>query len=189
MAGRVERIRGAVARDSGRPTTMSGLPSRRYRDDLEAQIDEFLDGLWNLFRDHIRGLIILFLLGAMFYLFVWPSRGTWGGYITLMLFFMIQIAFAITFMIVQFGALFWFLGRGRTYWVKPGETGVTFQDYKGNPEVLESARRIVTLLRGVQEFKEMGGEAIRGLLLVGPPGTGKSYLAQAISSEAGVPFV
>ncbi|HEX9017205.1 MAG TPA: AAA family ATPase, partial [Chloroflexota bacterium] len=60
--------------------------------------------------------------------------------------------------------------------------------YKGNPEVLESARRIVTLLTGVKDFKQMGGEAVRGLLLAGPPGTGKSYLAQAISTEAGVPF-
>jgi ATP-dependent Zn protease len=40
----------------------------------------------------------------------------------------------------------------------------------------------------VKEFKDMGGEATRGVLLIGPPGTGKSYLAQAISTEAGVPF-
>jgi ATP-dependent Zn protease len=164
------------------------MPHKRYRDDIEAQIDEFLDGLGVLVRDHIRGLIILVSLGLLFYFYIWPARGSWGSYVSLVLFFMFQIMFAITFMIVQFGALFWFLGRGRTYWVRPGETGVTFDDYKGNPEVLESARRIVVLLRGVQEFKEMGGEAIRGLLLVGPPGTGKSYLAQAISSEAGVPF-
>jgi cell division protease FtsH len=70
----------------------------------------------------------------------------------------------------------------------PGETGYGFADYKGNPEVLEAARRIVILLRGVKGFREMGGEISRGLLLVGPPGTGKSYLAQCISTEAGLPF-
>src|SRR5262249_62265173 len=43
-------------------------------------------------------------------------------------------------------------------------------------------------MRGVRGFKEMGGEISRGLLLVGPPGTGKSYLAQCIATEAGLPF-
>jgi cell division protease FtsH len=96
--------------------------------------------------------------------------------------------FAVLFMIIQFAALFWFLGRPRLYWVMPGETGVTFNDYKGNPEVLEVARRIVALLEGTKEFNEMGGQPVRGLLLTGNPGTGKSYLAQCMSTEAGVPF-
>src|SRR3989441_4547566 len=99
-----------------------------------------------------------------------------------------QIAFAVIYIVIQFAALFWFLGRPRLYWVMPGETGVTFDDYKGNPEVLEAARRIVRLLEGTAEFREMGGQAVRGLLLTGPPGTGKSYLAQCMSTEAGVPF-
>jgi ATP-dependent Zn protease len=85
-------------------------------------------------------------------------------------------------------ALFWFLGKPRIYWLMPGETGVGFKDYKGNPEVLESARQVVTLVRGVKRFKQMGGQPIRGLLLEGPPGTGKSYLGQCIATEAGVPF-
>src|SRR5438876_1941286 len=110
-----------------------------------------------------------------------PSPGTVLG-------FVFQIGFAVMFIIIQFGALFWFLGRPRLYWVMPGETGVSFNDYKGNPEVLEAARRIVLLLRGTAEFKEMGGQAVRGLLLTGDPGTGKSYLAQCMSTEAGVPF-
>src|SRR6266536_4539478 len=101
---------------------------------------------------------------------------------------LLQLAFAIMFIMIQFIALFWFLGRPRLYWVMPGETGVSFDDYKGNPEVLEAARRIVLLLRGTAEFKEMGGQAVRGLLLTGDPGTGKSYLAQCMSTEAGVPF-
>src|SRR5690349_4603954 len=99
-----------------------------------------------------------------------------------------QIMFAVLFGIMQFVAIFWFLGRPRLYWVMPGETGVRFDDYKGNPEVLEAARRIVLLLQGVKEFKEMGGAPVRGLLLSGDPGTGKSYLAQCMSTEAGVPF-
>lgn len=99
-----------------------------------------------------------------------------------------QIMFYMFAIVIQFVALFWFLGRPRLYWVMPGETGVTFDDYKGNPEVLEAARRIVLLLRGTEEFKEMGGQAVRGLLLTGDPGTGKSYLAQCMSTEAGVPF-
>jgi cell division protease FtsH len=100
----------------------------------------------------------------------------------------LEIGFAVFYILVQFIALFWFLGRPRLYWVMPGETGVTFDDYKGNPEVLESAKRIVALIRGVKEFEEMGGTPVRGLLLSGPPGTGKSYLAQCMSTEAGVPF-
>lgn len=100
----------------------------------------------------------------------------------------LQLLFAMLFMIIQFVALFWFLARGRTYWILPGETGSSWEDYRGNPEIVENAKRIVILLKGVKEFKEMGGEAIRGLLLCGPPGTGKSYLAQVIANEAQVPF-
>jgi len=101
---------------------------------------------------------------------------------------LLQLLFAVVFIIIQFVALFWFLARGRTYWILPGETGATWDDYRGNPEIVENAKRIVILLKGVKEFKEMGGEAIRGLLLCGPPGTGKSYLAQVIANEAQVPF-
>ena len=155
---------------------------------LDRSIDSFIDGVFGLIGRQLRWLVLLAIIGTVFWAFLLPTWQTWlpmVGYGALLLF---QLAFAVLFMVVQFVALFWFLGRGRTYWVKPGETGVGFKDYKGNPEVLESARRIVTLLRGVKGFKQMGGEAIRGLLLVGPPGTGKSYLAQAISTEAGVPF-
>ena len=140
------------------PTTLSGEPRPRYRDDLEAQIDEFIQGIIDLFRFHLRGLILIALLVAGFFLWLWPTRATWGPVALMVGFALLQIAFAIVFVIIQFGAIFWFLGRGRTYWIKPGETGVGFADYKGNPEVLESARRVVTLLRGVKEFKEMGGE-------------------------------
>jgi cell division protease FtsH len=155
---------------------------------LDQSIESFLDALGGIFSRQLRWVLLLAVVGAFFWVVMLPALDTWLPILGMGAALLFQLFFAVFFMIVQFGALFWFLGRGRTYWVKPGETGVGFKDYKGNPEVLESARRIVTLLRGVKGFKEMGGQPLRGLLLVGPPGTGKSYLAQAISTEAGVPF-
>ena len=153
-------------------------------DELDKKIDNFLSGLGGI----LRLLVILAVLGAVFYFLLMPYLETWGPYLIFAITLIFQLFFAIMFMIVQFVALFWFLGKPRIYWVMPGETGVNFKDYKGNPEVLEAAKQVVTLLRGVKEFKAMGGEAIRGLLLVGSPGTGKSYLGQCIATEAGVPF-
>lgn len=100
----------------------------------------------------------------------------------------LQLAIAVAFMIIQFVALFWFLSRSRTYEIYPGMEGITFDDYRGQPELVEQAKQFVTLLRGVKQFEDMGGEPLTGLLLEGPPGTGKTWLAQAISGEAGVPF-
>jgi cell division protease FtsH len=162
--------------------------SAQQRGDLDRQIDQALDGFLDNMGRRWRLLALFLMLIVVFWIFMWPTRETWGPFVIVGLALLFQILFAIMFMIVQFAALFWFLGRGRTYWVMPGETGIGFADYKGNPEVLEAARRIVVLLRGVKEFKQMGGEHIRGLLLAGPPGTGKSYLAQAISTEAQLPF-
>jgi cell division protease FtsH len=139
---------------------------------------------WIKWRTFLLWVAVLFFL-AILLLAGGPTA--WGIAISI-LNILLQLLFAMMFMIIQFVALFWFLARGRTYWILPGETGSTWDDYRGNPEIVDNAKRIVTLLKGVKEFKEMGGEAIRGLLLCGPPGTGKSYLAQVIANEAQVPF-
>lgn len=99
-----------------------------------------------------------------------------------------QIVVIISISLVQFIAIFWFMSRSRTYEVMPGAEGISFADYRGQPELLEQAKQIVTLLRGVKTFEKAGGVPLTGLLLEGPPGTGKTWLARAISTEAGVPF-
>ncbi len=156
---------------------------------LDRQIDDALDRVSKFVGFWARISAVLFVIGAfVWFIFYSPASDTVREPVMYIIILFTQILFGIAFVLVQFIALFWFLGRTRVYWILPGETGVGFRDYKGNPEVLEVARRIVMLLRGVKHFKDMGGEVHRGLLLIGPPGTGKSYLAQCIATEAGVPF-
>ncbi len=130
--------------------------------------------------------IIIFMV-ISFFAPAWNSGGPGGvsgQIVNLAISLAIQASFAILFIYIQFFAI----SKPRTYWLKPYETGITFKDYKGNPQVLEMAREVVLLLKGSKDFKNMGGDVIRGLMLEGDPGVGKSYLAQAIASEAGVPF-
>jgi cell division protease FtsH len=153
-------------------------------DELDRKIDRALGRVGAL----VRTLFILGILAFVAFAFVIPQWDQVGPFITTGLYLVFQLFYVAFLMIFQFIVLFWFIGRPRIYWLMPGETGVGFRDYKGNPEVLESARQVVTLLKGVKRFKQMGGQPIRGLLLEGPPGTGKSYLGQAIATEAQLPF-
>ncbi|MFI5269267.1 MAG: AAA family ATPase, partial [Chloroflexota bacterium] len=155
----------------------------RQPDEIDAAIDSIFAKLGRNWKTIVVWLI---LIGGVFY--IASNWKAYGGAVITIAQLLFQLLFAAAFLIIQFGALFFFLGRGRVYWIEPGESGIWFKDYKGNPEVVEVAHRVVTLVRGVKGFKQMGGEVSRGLLLVGPPGTGKSYLAQAISAEAGVPY-
>ena len=153
-------------------------------DELDKKIDTILGRIGTAIK---RIFIVGFVLWICFGVIA-PRWSEWGEIILTIVGFIAYMIFILFMAIFQFVAIFWFLGRPRIYWTMPGETGVGFKDYKGNPEILESARQVVTLVRGVKKFKQMGGQPIRGLLLEGPPGTGKSYLGQAISTEAGVPF-
>lgn len=158
----------------------------KLESDLDRSIDVGLDQFGRFVKYRWLWLALAVLVGWYFLTDVLPqltlpSPGS-------ILLYTFQVMFAIFYILIQFVAMFWFMGRPRLYWVMPGETGLGFKDYKGNPDVLEEARRIVRILTGIKAYQEMGGQPVRGLLLSGPPGTGKSYLAQCISTEAGVPF-
>jgi cell division protease FtsH len=104
--------------------------------------------------------------------------------------FAFRLLFAILFMIVQFGALFWFMSQTKIEIIKPGDPkSVTFEDYKGQDRLVEMVKQWLSLLYDRTEFQRMGGRFINGLLLFGPPGTGKTLLAKAMAGEAGVAFI
>ena len=66
--------------------------------------------------------------------------------------------------------------------------GIKFADVAGEDEAKENLTEIVDYLHNPKKYEEIGAKMPKGLLLVGPPGTGKTMLAKAVAGEAGVPF-
>ena len=66
--------------------------------------------------------------------------------------------------------------------------GIKFSDVAGEDEAKESLKEIVDYLHNPQKYTEAGASMPKGVLLVGPPGTGKTMLAKAVAGEADVPF-
>ena len=66
--------------------------------------------------------------------------------------------------------------------------GIKFADVAGEDEAKDSLKEIVEYLHDPSKYKDIGATMPKGILLVGPPGTGKTMLAKAVAGEANVPF-
>ena len=88
------------------------------------------------------------------------------------------------------GGNFMAFGMGRSnakIYVKSSE-GIKFSDVAGEDEAKENLTEIVNYLHDPSKYKEIGASMPKGVLLVGPPGTGKTMLAKAVAGESNVPF-
>jgi cell division protease FtsH len=103
--------------------------------------------------------------------------------------FMLQAMILVFFIILQFGAMFWFLSRGNDYVIYPNEYDTSFDDVRGQPAAVESTQEVLRVFEGFKDFKQMGGYPPHGILFEGPPGTGKTLMAKAIAGASGVPFL
>jgi cell division protease FtsH len=80
------------------------------------------------------------------------------------------------------------IGKSRAKVYVETRTGVTFDDVAGVDEAKAELREIVDFLKNPRDYGRLGARVPKGVLLVGPPGSGKTLLAKAVAGEAAVPF-
>ena len=86
------------------------------------------------------------------------------------------------------GAMSFNIGKSNAKIYVKSSDGINFSDVEGVDEAEESLAEIVDYLHDPSKYKEIGATMPKGVLLVGPPGTGKTMLAKAVAGEANVPF-
>ena len=115
---------------------------------------------------------------------------SWTEYIPFLLFagFIIFLLFFIMQQVQGGGSKVMSFGKARVK--RPGkeQPKVTFKDVAGIDEAVEELSEIRDFLANPGKFQAMGAKIPKGLLLYGPPGSGKTLLARAVAGEAGVPF-
>jgi cell division protease FtsH len=114
----------------------------------------------------------------------------------------VGLLYQIVPLLLIFG-LFWYLmfrqmqggsnkalsfGKSRARLMNQSDKVVTFNDVAGVDEAKEELLEIVEFLKEPKKFSRLGGKIPKGVLLVGPPGSGKTLLARAVAGEANVPF-
>ena len=86
------------------------------------------------------------------------------------------------------GSMMFNLGKSNAKVYVKSSDGIKFSDVEGVDEAEENLQEIVDYLHNPEKYREIGASIPKGVLLVGPPGTGKTMLAKAVAGEADVPF-
>jgi cell division protease FtsH len=115
--------------------------------------------------DMLPTLMVLLIFGVIWFVFMQQSQGGGSGG-----------------RVMSFGK-----SKAKMHKLEEGKV-VTFEDVASLEEEKEELREIVDFLSFPKKYIEIGARIPTGVLLVGPPGTGKTYLSRAVAGEAGVPF-
>ena len=86
------------------------------------------------------------------------------------------------------GSMMFNMGKSNAKVYVKSSDGINFSDVEGVDEAEENLAEIVDYLHNPEKYREIGANMPKGVLLVGPPGTGKTMLAKAVAGEANVPF-
>jgi cell division protease FtsH len=129
---------------------------------------------------------------------VWPiieveQAQAWGGYLSILGFLLptLILVGAFVFMMRQAqgtNSQAMSFGKSRARLFTGNKPTITFADVAGVDEAKQELAEVVEFLKYPDKFNALGARIPRGVLLVGPPGTGKTMLSRAVAGEAGVPF-
>ena len=86
------------------------------------------------------------------------------------------------------GSMMFNMGKSNAKVYVKSSDGINFSDVEGVDEAEENLQEIVDYLHNPEKYRDIGASMPKGVLLVGPPGTGKTMLAKAVAGEANVPF-
>ena len=130
---------------------------------LEAYDVQFVGQIEStFFRDLLSWTLPVFLFVGIWFLFMRRMAGRQPGFMT--------------------------LGKNKAKIYMQNELDVRFEDVAGVDEAKQELVEVIDFLKEPGKYTQLGGKIPRGILLVGPPGTGKTMLAKAVASESGVPF-
>ena len=150
---------------------------------------------WRLFwMDHWLKIVIIIAAVLLLILSVWGMASLESYYRNITLAQLPLQILMVTINAVIFVYLYMVIFRGGFAKldkknIKAQNVNVKFSDVIGIDEAKDECWEVVQLIKDHARLQKIGGKILRGILMMGPPGCGKTYLAKAIATEAGLPFL
>jgi cell division protease FtsH len=141
----------------------------------------------------VKALIVLILF-ALIFMAVWGLGRLESFYRNLQLvqipvWILMGVINAVVFVFMYMMVLRGGMAKIGTKKIKGSEVNVKWDDVLGIDEAKAEAWEVVQLIKDRKRLKSVGGKIIRGILMCGPPGCGKTFLAKAVATEAKIPFL